>query len=560
MKIKEFYNLEIDPYYKGWVTPNGEIKIFDAYSEHVANIPGKRGLPKYSEDENKYQKILNKEMANALKKGYVRFALLHNEVVIQYDERADGGSKNALKALNYMQPDPNSIFLITNRPWIFGNSLSKEKEFTSASKARAFILQNKNSLKKKITEEIDDKNGNKFKGWMSPKGKINLFDPFDEHYRNIPFDIEKAKHNFDDLKLALNRGYCRFGCYNNICFVHYDKNSKYGINSAIAAIKFINPENNSTIHITALPWDKKYHDVTFKSKAAAINYIKGTAQVTESTYDDEYNGGYDDGYDDEEYKGWIKPNGDVIIFNSFREHAENIPGMKNQLSYKDPKYDNYDEYVWLEDRNAALRTAMKKGYVRFGLFGYEAIIHFDKSSLIGIKNAKKVLKVIKIKPGMVIIITSSPWGKQFPKEKICKSAAEVYNFLTSLEQKKKKLSESNVGTLQADVRRALPATYNLTDLNNSDPYKQYRMGLALASARANTNDNTNDNPLFSTESTFAENMIISAYTKEDEETIKLALKLLGKWNNYKLISTRPSEEAVDVNTKSPIVKYSKRKI
>ena len=42
------------------------------------------------------------------------------------------------------------------------------------------------------------------------------------------------------------------------------------------------------------------------------------------------------------------------------------------------------------------------------------------------------------------------------------------------------LQENAVGTLQPDVADALPNTTVLTDFKNTDPYEQYRMGLAIA--------------------------------------------------------------------------------
>lgn len=112
------------------------------------------------------------------------------------------------------------------------------------------------------------------------------------------------------------------------------------------------------------------------------------------------------------------------------------------------------------------------------------------------------------------------------------------------------ITEGGEGSLQIGAAHALPATYALPHLTNQDPYYQYRMGLALAKARAHEEGLVDGEAL---ESAFGENMIISARSPEEERTIELALKLMGsKGANKKLISTRPSEENPTVNKTSPV--------
>lgn len=108
------------------------------------------------------------------------------------------------------------------------------------------------------------------------------------------------------------------------------------------------------------------------------------------------------------------------------------------------------------------------------------------------------------------------------------------------------LSEGGTGSLSPAVARAMPTTWELPNLPNQDPYLQYRMGLALASART-------QEP-YETKSAFGENMSIVGYTDADDETVRLALKLIGKdlAAGAHSIATRKSQEATDVNTKSPM--------
>jgi hypothetical protein len=116
------------------------------------------------------------------------------------------------------------------------------------------------------------------------------------------------------------------------------------------------------------------------------------------------------------------------------------------------------------------------------------------------------------------------------------------------------ITESATGSLGPGVANALPSTWVLPDLRNQDPYLQYRFGLALASARAKK---AGDVP-FSSASKFGENMVVTAYSPEDEETLMMALALYGEHNAKELISTRPSQEANDVYKQSPVAKINKK--
>ena len=107
----------------------------------------------------------------------------------------------------------------------------------------------------------------------------------------------------------------------------------------------------------------------------------------------------------------------------------------------------------------------------------------------------------------------------------------------------------NTGTLQPSVADALPNTTVLTDVQNNDAYTQYRMGLAIASARAKA---AGDIPHFDETSAWGENMVVAAYSDADQETLELALKLMPGKNGHHQISTSRSEEAKDVGKQSPM--------
>jgi len=118
------------------------------------------------------------------------------------------------------------------------------------------------------------------------------------------------------------------------------------------------------------------------------------------------------------------------------------------------------------------------------------------------------------------------------------------------------LNESGEGSIQIDVARALPAAFILPELTNQDPYFQYRMGMAIARARAlqaGVLPKTNVE-----DSIFGENMFISTQCPEDEETIKLALKMMPGKSAIKQISTTKSEESTTVNKRSPVNSFVKK--
>lgn len=103
--------------------------------------------------------------------------------------------------------------------------------------------------------------------------------------------------------------------------------------------------------------------------------------------------------------------------------------------------------------------------------------------------------------------------------------------------------------VEADIARALPLTYTYPDLTNQDPYKQYRFGLAIAAANSETE--------YTPQSKWGEKMIVSAYSTGEEEIIEKASKLAGEKKVQ--VSSKKSEEAVDVDKLSPVASNKKNK-
>jgi hypothetical protein len=100
---------------------------------------------------------------------------------------------------------------------------------------------------------------------------------------------------------------------------------------------------------------------------------------------------------------------------------------------------------------------------------------------------------------------------------------------------------------------ALPGVYAQRQLRNTDTYMQYRMGLALAAARADDNGDIE----FSQESAWAENFITAMYTDADKETIMLASKLMGVTPTE--ITDSKSREPKTTQAVSPVAKPKRNK-
>ncbi|CAB4128075.1 hypothetical protein UFOVP112_3 [uncultured Caudovirales phage] len=109
------------------------------------------------------------------------------------------------------------------------------------------------------------------------------------------------------------------------------------------------------------------------------------------------------------------------------------------------------------------------------------------------------------------------------------------------------ISENATGTLQPSIADALPNTTVLTQVKNTDPYQQYRMGLAIAGARAKAAGEIAE---VDEASAWGENMVVTAYTPEDQETLEMGLALMPGENAHHAISTARSEEAKDVSKQS----------
>ncbi len=97
-------------------------------------------------------------------------------------------------------------------------------------------------------------------------------------------------------------------------------------------------------------------------------------------------------------------------------------------------------------------------------------------------------------------------------------------------------------------------TYTLPGLSAADPYKSYRMGVALARARSEyRKDNVNPfMPEWSAETAFGEHAVVAGFNHGIAQIIDAALAMTNTPGGKKLVSTPDSDEPEFVEIQSPI--------
>jgi hypothetical protein len=104
---------------------------------------------------------------------------------------------------------------------------------------------------------------------------------------------------------------------------------------------------------------------------------------------------------------------------------------------------------------------------------------------------------------------------------------------------------------QADPMRY---TYVIPGLSASDPYNNYRFGVAMARARsdAGTDGLTKNMPAWSAETAFGEHGVVVGIDSGIEQIIDQALSMTNTAGGKELVSTADSQEPKFVDTVSPI--------
>lgn len=97
-------------------------------------------------------------------------------------------------------------------------------------------------------------------------------------------------------------------------------------------------------------------------------------------------------------------------------------------------------------------------------------------------------------------------------------------------------------------------TYVIPGLSASDPYNNYRFGVAMARARsdAGTDGITKDIPPWSPETAFGEHGVVVGMNSSIAQVIDQALAMTDTAGGKELVSTAESQEPALVDTVSPV--------
>jgi hypothetical protein len=108
--------------------------------------------------------------------------------------------------------------------------------------------------------------------------------------------------------------------------------------------------------------------------------------------------------------------------------------------------------------------------------------------------------------------------------------------------------------LPAEIAEPMRYTYVIPGLSASDPYNNYRFGVAMARARSDAGtDGVNDHlPAWSPETAFGEHGVVVGMNGGIAQIIDKALQMTKTSGGKELVSTADSKEPASVETKSPI--------
>jgi hypothetical protein len=112
--------------------------------------------------------------------------------------------------------------------------------------------------------------------------------------------------------------------------------------------------------------------------------------------------------------------------------------------------------------------------------------------------------------------------------------------------------------LPPDQAEPMNHVFSFPGLPSSDPYKIYRVGIAIARARsdAGTDGITDNLPAWSAETAFGEDAVIAGFDSNDESIIDRALSMTATQGGKKLVSTPDSSEPNFVGTTSPVKAFA----
>jgi hypothetical protein len=108
--------------------------------------------------------------------------------------------------------------------------------------------------------------------------------------------------------------------------------------------------------------------------------------------------------------------------------------------------------------------------------------------------------------------------------------------------------------LPPESREPMRNTYILPGLSAADPYKSYRMGVAIARARSEyRKDDVNPfMPEWTAETAFGEHAVVAGFNSGVAQIIDAALAMTDTPGGKQMVSTPDSDEPAFVGKQSPI--------
>jgi hypothetical protein len=110
--------------------------------------------------------------------------------------------------------------------------------------------------------------------------------------------------------------------------------------------------------------------------------------------------------------------------------------------------------------------------------------------------------------------------------------------------------------LPPEISEPLRYTYVLPGLSASDPYNNYRFGVAMARARSDMGQDSIQAerfmPDWETETAFGEHGVVSGFDSNVDPVIDMALKMTRTPGGKHLVSSAQSEEPAFVDNVSPV--------
>lgn len=107
-----------------------------------------------------------------------------------------------------------------------------------------------------------------------------------------------------------------------------------------------------------------------------------------------------------------------------------------------------------------------------------------------------------------------------------------------------------------DVAKALPMSFSIPKLPNSDTYMQYRFAVAIAKAKGKSHEDQD----FSGETHWGHNQVVVGYSNTVDQYIDDALKEIGlSPKDKKLLTTPRSEESSSVGKTSPVARAKRNR-